>query len=114
MSAPTWHPQTGKRVTTPTCPCQSGPCGHCSAGKHDDCLWVRDPAEAARMDARPPYIWLIDRKGYVPTFPTSRGEVARVYLDGAGTHIWRCPCHLNGHGDAMPQQALDLFGEVTA
>lgn len=115
MSAPAWHPLTGKHVSNPVCPCEQGACGHCTAGDHAACLWVRDPAEAARMDAEPAQTWLLDRRGFVPIFPTSRGEVARVYLDQAGAHTWRCTCHLEGHGlRAAAEGQLDLFGEVTA
>lgn len=57
----------------------------------------------------------MDRRGYVSTFPTSRGTVAKVYLDRAGAHIWRCPCHLDGHGKlAAAEGMLDLFGTTTS
>lgn len=56
----------------------------------------------------------MDRRGYVSTFPISRGEVARVYLDHAGVHTWRCLCHVNGHGKrAAAAGMLDLFGNTT-
>lgn len=115
MTGPAWHPRTGTHVVGPAkCPCDYGPCSHCKDGNHSACLWVRDPAEAARMDARPPYVFLLDRRGFVPIFPTSRGEVARVYLDRAGAHTWRCPCYLDGHGKlAAAEGMLDLFGDTT-
>lgn len=115
MTGPTWHPKTGTSYVSPaTCPCTYGPCGHCSTGDHEKCLWLRDPAEAALRAAQTPTTWIMDRRGIVPTFPN--GKAATVYLDRAGAHIWRCPCHLDGHGpDYHPEpQQLSLFGEVNA
>lgn len=112
MTGPAWHPKTGTKYVGPAkCPCDYGPCGHCSKGDHASCLWATDPVEAARKDAELPVTFLMDRAGYVPIFPDVRGTVAKVYLDQAGAHTWRCPCHLDDHGKlATAEGMLDLFG----
>lgn len=67
-----------------------------------------------RKDAELPVTFLMDRAGCVPIFPDVRGTVAKVYLDRAGAHIWRYPCHLDGHGKlAAAEGMLDLFGDTT-
>lgn len=109
---PAWHPKTGTSTVRPAlCACELGPCGHCREGRHDLCLWVKDPEEAARIESKPPEINVMDRAGMVPVhLPELR--VARVYLDRAGAHVWRCACHLDAHGihDAPADGELDLWG----
>lgn len=109
MSAgPTWHPKSGtKTVLAPMCACEYGPCGHCAEGKHESCLEISDPAEAAGKAALPLTTYIIDRRGYVPYLPS--GQVATVYLEHAGAHAWRCSCARDGH-PGLEQPTLDLFG----
>lgn len=78
-------------------PCQWGPCGHCTAGRHTQCQFVR---WAHLSTARPgPHGWITDNKGRV-AFPN-----VAVYVNG-NRETWICTCHVEGHGDGQ----LDLFG----
>lgn len=79
-------------------PCQWGQCGHCDAGRHDSCQFVRDQ----RPRKPGPHSYLTDNKGRV-TFPN-----VKVYVPGQW-ETWVCACHRAGH-DTGGEHQLDLFG----
>lgn len=84
-------------------PCEWGQCGHCDAGRHHQCHWVRD----APVKTKPaPHTWILDRTGHV----VHSGGSGAVYIDGVREH-WICSCHRAGHpGHKFPDVQLDIFG----
>ena len=80
-------------------PCKWGQCGHCGAGRHDQCQFVR----WAHLRTTPgPHGYLTDTKSRV-VLPTTK-----VYVPGQ-RETWVCSCHTAGH-DTGGEYQLDLFG----
>jgi hypothetical protein len=77
-------------------PCEWGTCGHCDAGRHERCQFLRWPARGRRSA---PHTWVLDRRGQVisPHFP--------VFIPGADRD-WVCSCHRQGHPTESGQVAL--------
>ena len=69
-----------------TCPCQYGPCGHCQAGRHTQCVMLKRTAIAW------PEAFIIDRHGMV-TDPT----LGMWRADGPPCR-WICPCPAEHRG----------------
>ena len=91
------------------CPCEYGPCGRCSAGRHDQCPYT-DPHHtqwaAARADV--PAGWVTYADCQVPTH--GGAETWQVW-EAHVTHDARCPCARAGHPGSGPHQTslLDLL-----
>jgi hypothetical protein len=62
------------------CPCQYGPCGHCTAGRHDQCAH-RTPGYSDTR--RSPLTYLLSRRRFV---------LAEVWPADGRCCTWRCPC----------------------
>ena len=100
-----WTPAMRKTyATTPalysTCPCQHGPCGHCTAGHHDQCPYT-DPSHTqwAATKADTPIGHITDTSDTVPTL---NGTNSWQIWETGTTHDARCPCALAGHHDRTP------------
>lgn len=75
------------------CPCQWGPCGRCSDGRHDRC--------AHKGEWRPPATpatWIQDRAGHALT---------AVWMPGRPC-AWRCSC-VCPQPDSDPVEQMALF-----
>ena len=82
------------------CPCEYGPCGRCSAGRHDRCPYT-DPRHAQWAAARAdvPAGWVTYADCQVPTHGGT--ETWQVWEAGV-THDARCPCARAGHPGTGP------------
>lgn len=94
------------------CPCQWGPCGHCEAGRHDQCSVVAwGGAPRAHCDT-----YVTNARGQVAV---GRGVIADVWRAGRPCR-WVCPCGCTPVGAALPPpgpaapEQLDLFSQLTS
>ncbi|MDO4900856.1 DUF6248 family natural product biosynthesis protein [Actinomyces sp.] len=88
-----------------TCPCEYGPCGHCSAGHHTDCPYEKpNNAQWAADRADVPAGWLTWPDKGVPNLGGT--ESWQVWETGV-RHDGRCNCYLAGHHGALNQPSAD-------
>lgn len=93
------------------CPCEYGPCGHCSAGSHENCAYD-DPnnAQWAANRADVPAGWITNADEQVPTLG---GAESWQFWEAGIQHDGRCPCAIAGHYGAIGIQTtiFDIIGQ---
>lgn len=91
------------------CPCQYGPCSHCSSGKHEDCPY-NDPsnAEWAASRADVPAGWITTTTEQVPTLG---GTGSWQLWEADIQHDSRCPCALADHHGALTEPVDPIKGQ---
>lgn len=86
------------------CPCQYGPCGHCTEERHDECPYDADPQWAA-SHADVCAGWITDADETVPNLGGS--DSWRIWEAGI-RHDGRCPCWRADHHGALKAQARQM------
>ncbi|MET9303208.1 DUF6248 family natural product biosynthesis protein [Micromonospora aurantiaca] len=104
-------PKYRQGTTDPSkCPCQGGPCGHCDAGRHQQCAVI---AWGGAPVVRPETV-IVDSRGYVAV---ARGvRSVDVWRSGRPCR-WVCSCGCAPIGcepppATEPAYQLDLFALI--